>query len=118
MRDGARTAWVPGWREVPFGSPHYRLEQRLVRLGVPAARSTINDLLRRAGRELEPLRAPLFQALKADFVVRANETSFTMTKQTSKALIWAFVGALLCPHARRLRRTRRAWLTDRRRPLR
>jgi transposase len=76
-------------------TPHYRLEQMFARLGVPIARSTINDLFRRAGQKLEPLRAPLFEAIKADFVVHADETSFTMTKQTSKAFIWAFVGRSL-----------------------
>ncbi len=76
-------------------TPHYRLEQMFARLGVPVARSTINDLFRRAGQKLEPLRAPLFEAIKADFVVHADETSFTMTKQTSKAFIWAFVGQSL-----------------------
>ena len=72
-----------------------RLEQMFARLGVPIARSTINDLFRRAGQKLEPLRAPLFEAIKADFVVHADETSFTMTKQTSKAFIWTFVGQSL-----------------------
>lgn len=76
-------------------TPHYRLEQMFARLGVPVARSTINDLFRRAGQKLEPLRAPLFEAIKADFLVHADETSFTMTKQTSKAFIWAFVGQSL-----------------------
>jgi len=76
-------------------TPHYRLEQMFARLGVPIARSTINDLFRRAGQKLEPLRAPLFEAIKADFVVHADETSFTMTKQTSKAFIWTFVGRSL-----------------------
>jgi transposase len=76
-------------------TPHYRLEQMFARLGVPVARSTINDLFRRAGQKLEPLHAPLFEAIKADFLVHADETSFTMTKQTSKAFIWAFVGQSL-----------------------
>jgi transposase len=76
-------------------TPHYRLEQMFARLGVPVARSTINDLFRRAGQKLEPLRTPLFEAIKADFLVHADETSFTMTKQTSKAFIWSFVGQSL-----------------------
>ena len=76
-------------------TPLYRLEQSFARLGMPIARSTMNDLFRRAGQKLEPLRAPLFDAINQDFLVHADETSFTMTKQTSKAFIWAFVGRSL-----------------------
>jgi transposase len=61
-------------------TPHYRLEQMFARLGVPVARSTINDLFRRAGQKLEPLRAPLFEAIKADFLVHADETSVTVRR--------------------------------------
>jgi transposase len=73
-------------------TPLYRLEQSFARIGMPVARSTMNDLFRRAGQKLEPLRAPLFDAIKKDFLVHADETSFKMTAQTSKAFIWAFVG--------------------------
>ena len=76
-------------------TPLYRLEQSFARLGMPIARSTMNELFRRAGKKLEPLRAPLFDAIKKDFLVHVDETSFTMTKQTSKAFIWAFVGQSL-----------------------
>jgi transposase len=76
-------------------TPHYRHEQAFARLGVPIARSTMNDLFRRAGQKLEPLRAPLFEAIRSDFLVHADETSFTMTKQTSKAYLWTFVGQSL-----------------------
>ncbi|MBN9163738.1 MAG: IS66 family transposase [Myxococcales bacterium] len=76
-------------------TPLYRLEQSFARLGMPVARSTMNDLFRRAGQKLEPLRAPLFDAIKNDFLVHVDETSFTMTKQKSKAFIWAFVGRSL-----------------------
>lgn len=76
-------------------TPHYRLEQSFKRTGVPVARSTINDLFRRAGQKLEPLRAPLFEAITKDFLVLVDETSFKLTTQTSKAFIWAFVGQSL-----------------------
>lgn len=76
-------------------TPLYRLEQSFARIGMPIARSTMNDLFRRAGQKLEPLRAPLFEAIKKDFLVHADETSFKMTKQTSKAFMWAFVGRSL-----------------------
>ena len=76
-------------------TPHYRLEQSFARTGVPVARSTINDLFRRAGQKLEPLRAPLFETITKDFLVHVDETSFKMTKQKSKAFIWAFIGKSL-----------------------
>jgi transposase len=62
---------------------------------MPVARSTMNDLFRRAAQRLEPLRAPLFEAIKKDFLVHADETSFKMTQQTSKAFMWTFVGQSL-----------------------
>jgi transposase len=76
-------------------TPHYRLEQSFKRTGVPVARSTINDLFRRAGQKLEPLRAPLFETITEDFLVHVDETSFKLTTQKSKAFIWAFVGQSL-----------------------
>lgn len=76
-------------------TPHYRLEKSLAHTGVPIARSTINDLFRRAGKKLEPLKAPLFDRITKDFLVHVDETSFKMTKQASKAFIWAFVGQSL-----------------------
>jgi transposase len=76
-------------------TPHYRLEQKFARTGVPVARSTMNDLFRRAGQKLEPLREPLFETIRDDYLVHADETSFKMTKQASKAFIWAFVGQSL-----------------------
>jgi transposase len=76
-------------------TPHYRLEQSFARIGVPIARSTINDLFRRAGQKLHRLHVPLFEAIRKDFVVHIDETSFKMTKQVSKSFIWAFVGQTL-----------------------
>lgn len=76
-------------------TPHYRLEQCFKRTGLPVARSTINDLFRRAGQKLQPLRAPLFEAIRKDFLVHVDETSFKLTTQASKAFVWAFVGKSL-----------------------
>jgi transposase len=76
-------------------TPLYRLEQAFARLGMPVARSTMNDLFRRAAQRLEPLRAALFEAIKKDFLVHMDETPFKMTQQTSKAFMWAFVGQSL-----------------------
>jgi len=76
-------------------TPHYRLEQSFKRTGMPVARSTINDLFRRAGQKLEPLRSRLFETITKDFLVHVDETSFKLTTQASKAFIWAFVGQSL-----------------------
>jgi transposase len=76
-------------------TPLYRLEKDFARMGVPIARSTMNDLFRRAAQKLAPLRAPLFDAIRSDFLVHADETSFKMTKQASKAFMWTFVGEKL-----------------------
>ena len=85
-------------------TPLYRLEQSFARLGMPTARSTMNELFRRAGQKLEPLREPLFEAIRNDFLVHADETSFTMTKQASKAFMWAFVGQSLTGYSFALNR--------------
>ena len=76
-------------------TPHYGHERMFARMGVPVARSTMNDLFRRAAQKPEPLRAPLFDAIRGDFLVHADETSFKLTSQASKAFIWTFVGAQL-----------------------
>lgn len=76
-------------------TPHHRLEQSFARCGVPMARSTMNELFHRAAGKLDKLRAPLIAALREDHVVHADETSFKLTTQASKAFIWTFVGASL-----------------------
>jgi transposase len=76
-------------------TPHYRLEQVFARTGVPMARSTMNELFHRAAQKLDRLRTPLFDAIRSDHLVHADETSFVLTNQTSKAFIWTFVGASL-----------------------
>jgi transposase len=76
-------------------TPLYRLEQSFARLGMPVARSTMNDLFRRAGQKAGRLREPLFEALRADAIVHGDETSFRLTSQNSKAFMWAFVGRSL-----------------------
>jgi transposase len=76
-------------------TPIYRLEKAFARMGMPIPRSTMNDLFRRAAVKLEPLRAPLFDAIRSDYLVHADETSFKMTRQASKAFMWTFAGEKL-----------------------
>ena len=75
--------------------PLYRLESMFTQLGIPVARSTMNELLHRAAKTLEPLRAPLFQAIRSDSVVHIDETSFKMTQQKKRSQMWCFVGEKL-----------------------
>ncbi len=76
-------------------TPHYRLEQVFARTGVPIARSTMNELFHRAAEKLARLRTPLFDAIRGDYLVHADETTFKLTTQKSKAFMWTFVGANL-----------------------
>jgi len=59
--------------------PFYRMEGLSNCVDVPIARSTMNDLFHRAGEKLRRLDAPLFQAIREDFLVLADETSFKLT---------------------------------------
>ena len=78
-----------------MSTPLYRLEAEYKRVGVPLARSTMNDLFRRCAKKLEPLRAPLFDAIREDEIVHADETRFKLTTQTSRAFLWVFLGRKL-----------------------
>ena len=75
-----------------MSTPLYRLEAHFKRLEIPIARTTLNDLFRRGAQKLEPLRAPLFAAIRGDEIVHADETPFKLTTQKSKAYLWTFVG--------------------------
>lgn len=78
-----------------MSTPLYRLEAQFKRLEIPIARTTMNDLFRRAAQKLEPLRGPLFAAIRADAIVHADETPFKLTSQKAKAYLWAFLGQTL-----------------------
>ena len=75
-----------------MSTPLYRLEADFKRLGIPVARTTLNDLFRRGAQKLLPLREPLITAIRAEAIVHADETPFKLTTQKAKAFMWAFVG--------------------------
>jgi transposase len=75
--------------------PFYRLESMFSHIGIPVARSTMNELFYRAATKLEPLRNVLFEAIREDFLVQIDETSFKLSTQKTKAFMWAFVGERL-----------------------
>jgi transposase len=85
--------------------PIYRLETMFSHLGIPIARSTMNELLHRAAAKLAPLRAVLFQALRKDFLIHVDETPLKMTTQKKKCLMWTFVGEKLTGYAFELSRS-------------
>jgi transposase len=79
--------------------PFYRLESMFSHIGLPVARSTMNELFYRAAHKLEPLRKVLFEAIRADFLVQSDETSFKLSVQKQKAFMWAFIGEKLTGYA-------------------
>jgi transposase len=76
-------------------TPHHRFERQLTQTGIPIARSTINDLFRRAAQKLKPLAPVLASVVRADPIVYVDETTFKLTTKPSKAYLWTFVGAAL-----------------------
>jgi transposase len=75
--------------------PIYRLEKTFAQMGVPVARSTMNDLFYRAADKLAPLRDVLLQAIQEDFIVHLDETRLKMTEQKKASQVWALVGEKL-----------------------
>lgn len=72
--------------------PIYRLEKRFKRLGIPMARSTMNDLLHRAAFELEPIHRRLLEVVAQQHVVLADETSLPVLakKKCKRGFVWTF----------------------------
>jgi transposase len=76
--------------------PIYRVEKQFTRLGIPIARSTLNDLLHRAGEILEPLHAALLRRIVADAHCQADETSFRLHNRPDKrGFVWTFLSGKL-----------------------
>ena len=69
----------------------YRLEKAFARLGIPMARSTMNDLFHRAADELRPLWIRMRKRIAESTHVDADETSIVQQGRSSKAYVWAFV---------------------------
>lgn len=73
-------------------TPIYRVEKQFKRLGVPIARSTLNDLLHRAAGILEPLYDALLEKIVHDPHVQADETSFRLQARPDKrGFVWTFL---------------------------
>ncbi len=72
--------------------PFYRLESMAKCATAPIARSTMNELFHRAAAKLCRLSEPLFEVIRGDAIVLADETTLKLTTQSSKAFIWTFLG--------------------------
>lgn len=75
--------------------PLYRLEKHYGRLGIPIARSTMNDLLHRNAELLAPLWKRLLALIAASVVVMADETTIRVMGSKKRAYMWTFLSDTL-----------------------
>jgi len=73
------------------GIPIYRLEKQFERLGIPVARSTMNELFHRGGSLLSPIAARILVRIAASEIVFADETSLKMQSSDKRAFVWTFL---------------------------
>ncbi len=71
--------------------PFYRLSKQYGRLGIPMARSTLNDLFHAAATQLEPLYRRLLKLISERDIVQADETSMKMQRPSKRGFVWAFL---------------------------
>jgi transposase len=69
----------------------YRLEKAFGRLGIPMARSTMNDLVHRAADEARPIWLRMCTRVAASSHVAADETTIAMRGKSTKAYMWTFL---------------------------
>lgn len=76
--------------------PIYRIEKRFKRMGIPMARSTMNELVQRAGFELASIHRRMLELIAAQGVVLADETSLPVQakKQCKRGFVWTFSARL------------------------
>lgn len=72
--------------------PHYRLAKQYERIGIPMARSTINDLFHAAAEKLAPLSQHLIWRVSRSVIVQADETPMKMQCPNKRGYIWTFLG--------------------------
>jgi transposase len=76
--------------------PIYRVEKHFRRIGIPIARSTLNDLLHRAATILKPIYLALLARIVNDAHCQADETSFPLHNRPEKAgYVWTFLAGSL-----------------------
>lgn len=72
--------------------PIHRIEKRFARLGIPIARSTMNDLVLAAAEKLWPLYERLVTRIAKVEVVLADETSMRLQDRAKRGFVWVFHG--------------------------
>jgi transposase len=71
--------------------PLHRLAKQYQRLGIPMARSTLNDLFHGAAAKLEPLWKRLLATIAKSEIVQADETSMKMQRPNKRGFVWTFL---------------------------
>jgi transposase len=72
--------------------PIYRVEKQFQRLGIPIARSTLNELVHRAAEILKPIYDSLLKRIVVDAHCQADETSFRLHNRPDKrGFVWTFL---------------------------
>jgi len=73
-------------------TPIYRLEKDFKRLGIPVARSTMNDLFHRAAKTTQPLSKRLLEIIASSEIVTADETPVKIQakKKCKRGYAWTF----------------------------
>jgi transposase len=71
--------------------PIHRIEQQFARLGVPMARSTMNELFHRTGEVLAPIAARILALIAQSNIVLADETPLPMQDTRKSPYIWTFI---------------------------
>ncbi len=74
--------------------PIHRLEKQFARLGIPMARSTMNELFNRVGELLSPLAATILRIIAQREIVLADETPQRM-QSGKKGYMWTFISGKL-----------------------
>jgi transposase len=82
--------------------PIYRLQTRFRRLGIPVARSTMNDLVHAAAKLLEPIHKRMLELIRASAIVLADETSMRVQKRKKRGFVWTFSAPIFDTEGRTL----------------
>lgn len=72
--------------------PIHRIEKRFARLGIPIARSTMNDLVHHGAEILRPLYRRIEARISGLEIVLADETSMRLQDRTKRGFVWVFQG--------------------------
>jgi transposase len=71
------------------------LEKQFARIGIPVARSTMNELFHRGATLLSPIAERILERVAQSEIVFADETSLKMQSSPKRAFVWTFLGDLL-----------------------